>query len=337
MVAGLTFFGKLSMEFKDYYKILGLERTATEDEVKRAYRKLARTYHPDVNKEAGAEDKFKEVAEAFEVLGDKEKRAAYDQLGPDWRPGQDFRPPPQWDAGFDFAGGAPGGPSGDGGGDFSDFFESLFGGMRRGRARSSFGQAQQEFHARGRDHHAKIVIDLRDSFGGATRAITLRAPELDESGHLLLRNRTLNVQIPKGVTEGQSIRLKGQGAPGIGTAPAGDRYLEVHFNPDSLYRAAGSDLYIELPVAPREAALGATVRLPTPLGPIMLKVPANSWQGRELRVRGRGLPSAQPGDLFAVLRIALPPADTELARKAYEQMARDLAFDPRAGMEGQST
>jgi len=310
------------MEYKDYYKVLGLERGATQDEVKRAYRKLARKYHPDVNKEAGAEAAFKEVGEAYEVLGDAEKRAAYDQLGQNWKSGQEFRPPPGWDAGFEFSGATAEGA----GAEFSDFFDALFGRMRR---REGGARGRAEFHARGEDHHAKILIDLRDAFSGATRTISLRAPEIDESGELALRHRTLDVQIPKGVVEGQHLRLKGQGAPGTGRLPAGDLYLEVQFKPDPLYRVVGRDLYLDLPVAPWEAALGASVRIPTPTGPIMLKVPAGSAQGGKLRLKGRGIPAAEPGDLYAVLKIVLPPADSEKARELYQKMASDLAFDPR--------
>lgn len=309
------------MEFKDYYKVLGLERGATQDQVKRAYRKLARKYHPDLNKDAGAESAFKEIGEAYEVLGDPEKRSAYDQLGKNWKGGEEFRAPPDWDAGFEFSGASTEGTR-----DASEFFESLFGGM--GRRRASHGQA--EFHARGEDHHAKILISLQDALNGATREITLRAPELDAQGHVVLRERTLSVQIPKGVTEGQHIRLKGQGAPGVGRMPAGDLYLEVQFEPDSLYRVSGRDLYFDLPITPWEAALGASVKVPTPAGSIMLKIPPESFQGRELRIKGRGIPAAEPGDLYAVLRIALPPAGTEKAKKFYADMARELPFDPRA-------
>ncbi len=311
------------MEFKDYYKVLGLERNATQDEVKKTYRKLARTYHPDINKDVGAEARFKEIGEANEVLSDAGKRAAYDQLGQQWQPGQEFRPPPDWDAGFEFSGAT----SQRAGGEFSDFFETLFSRMQRGEEPS---RGRAEFHARGEDHHAKILIDLRDSLEGATRKLSLRMPAVDADGHVILKDHTLNVTIPKGVTEGQSIRLKGQGAPGTGRLPAGDLYLEIHFNRDPLYRAAGSDLYVEFPVAPWEAALGATVKFPTPVGPIMLKIPAGSSQGRELRIKGRGIPAAKPGDLYAVLKIVLPPADTEKARQIYADMAHELAFDPRS-------
>ena len=310
------------MEFKDYYAVLGIERTATQDEAKRAYRKLARKFHPDINKDAGAEEKFKELGEAYEVIGDPEKRAAYDQLGKDWKQGEEFQPPPGWDAGFEFSG-----ASSESARDYSDFFEQIFAGMRR---QEQAPRHDAEFHARGEDHHARILVDLQDAFEGATRTIALRVPEIDESGHLVLRDRTLNVKIPKGVAEGQTIRLKGQGSPGMGRLPAGDLYLEINFKPNPLYRVSGRDLYLDLPVAPWEAALGASVKTPTPAGAIMLKIPPNSFEGRELRVKGRGLPAAKPGDLYAVLRIVLPPADSEQAKKAYEAMARDIPFDPRA-------
>ncbi len=310
------------MEFRDYYTVLGIERTATQDEAKRAYRKLARRYHPDVNKDAGAEEKFKEVSEAYEVIGDPEKRAAYDQLGKNWKQGEDFQPPPDWDAGFEFSGASPGSAH-----DRSDFFESVFAGMHQ---REQGWRSGADFHSRGEDHHARILVDLRDVFEGATRMISLRIPEVDEAGRLFLRDRTLNVKIPKGVTEGQNIRLKGQGSAGVGRLPAGDLYLEVSFKPDPLYRVSGRDLYLDLPVAPWEAALGANIKTPTPAGPVMLKIPSGSFQGRELRIKGRGIPASEPGDLYAVLKVVLPPADSDQAKKAYEDMTRDLSFDPRS-------
>jgi curved DNA-binding protein len=312
------------MEYKDYYKILGLDRSATQDEIKRSFRKLARKLHPDVNKEPGAETNFKELGEAYEVLGDVEKRAAYDQLGKDWQAGQAFTPPPDWDAGFEYSGASADGS------EFSDFFDALFGGMR---GRQSTRRGAAVFRVRGEDHHARIAIDLRDAFTGATRPVALRVPAVDETGHVVLRDRVLNVQVPKGITEGQHIRLKGQGAPGSGGAPAGDLYLEVNFKPDLLYRVDGRDLALDLPVAPWEAALGASVKTPTPLGAVMLKIPPGSAQGRPLRIKGRGIPAAAgPGDLYVVLKIVLPPADTDEARQAYQEMARRLAFDPRAGL-----
>ncbi|MEN8132048.1 MAG: DnaJ C-terminal domain-containing protein [Pseudomonadota bacterium] len=313
------------MEFKDYYKIMGVEKGATQDKIKRSYRKLARKYHPDVSKEPDAEKKFKEVGEAYEVLKDPEKRAAYDQLGANWKAGQEFRPPPDWDAGFEFSGGGftPGDASA-----FSDFFESLFG---RG-VHAGFTGAQRagpQFRSRGQDHHAKIMIDLEDAFHGATRAITLRTPELDAQGHVITRERTLNVRIPKGVKQGQQIRLAGQGSPGMGGGGAGDLYLEIEFKPHPFYRVEGRDLYLELPVAPWEATLGSKVKTPTPAGIIDLHIPAGSTSGRKLRLKGRGIPGGSPGDLYAVLRIALPPADTQRAKDIYRKMERELAFNPR--------
>jgi curved DNA-binding protein len=318
------------MEYKDYYKILGVERGATQDEIKRAYRKLARTYHPDVNKEPDAEAKFKDAGEAYEVLKDPEKRAAYDQLGAGWQQGQEFRPPPNWDAGFEFSGG--GYTSADAS-QFSDFFESLFGGMRAARgAGGGAGFARREFHAQGQDHHAKIEIDLRDAYTGGKRAITLRVPELDPEGHVLVKDRTLNVTIPKGIREGQHIRLAGQGSPGIGKGQPGDLYLEVAFAPDPIFRVDGKDVSLDVPVAPWEAALGASVKIPTPEGPVMLKVPPGSTKGRTMRLKGRGLPGSPPGDLHAVLKIVLPPADSDKAKELYQQMEREMPFNPRAGL-----
>jgi curved DNA-binding protein len=314
------------MEYKDYYKIMGVSKDATQDEIKRAYRKLARKYHPDVSKEPEAEKKFKEVGEAYEVLKDPEKRAAYDQLGANWKAGQEFRPPPDWDAGFEFRGGGftPGDSSA-----FSDFFESLFG---RGFG-GGFNDAQRggaEFRAQGEDHHAKVLIDLEDAFHGASRVITLRNPELDPQGHVITHERTLQVHIPKGIKQGQQIRLAGQGSAGLGGGRAGDLYLEVEFKPHPLYRVEGRDLYLELPVAPWEAALGAKVKAPTPAGIIDLKIPPGSSSGRKLRVKGRGIPGKTAGDLYAILRIALPPSDSEQAKALYRKMAQELAFNPRA-------
>jgi curved DNA-binding protein len=318
------------MEYKDYYKILGVERTATQDEIKRAYRKMARTFHPDVNKEAGAEAKFKDAGEAYEVLKDPEKRAAYDQLGANWKQGQEFRPPPNWDAGFEYSGG---GFEGAEAAQFSDFFEQMFGGMRGGRGGGGAGfGTHREFNAQGQDHHAKIEIDLRDAYSGAKRTITLRMPEVDPQGHVIVKDRTLNVTIPKGVREGQHIRLAGQGAPGVGKGPAGDLYLEVRFAPDPVFRVDGRDVYVDLPIAPWEGALGASIKAPTPAGAVMLKIPAGSTKERTMRLKGRGIPGSPPGDLHAVLKIVLPSAASDKAKELYQQMEREMPFNPRAGM-----
>lgn len=310
------------MEFKDYYQVMGVKRDATQDEIKRAYRLLSRKYHPDVSKEPDAEARFKEMAEAYEVLKEPEKRAAYDQLGANWKAGQEFRPPPDWNAGFEFSG--DGSDAGDPAG-HSDFFESLF-----GRSFRPAAGGRRSFHAQGEDHHAKVLIDLEDAYHGATRSISLRLPVVDAKGRVTTQERILNVRIPKGIREGQHIRLAGQGGPGFGEGKAGDLYLQVAFRPHPHFRAEGRDLYVELPLGPWEAALGATVRAPTPGGVVELKIPPNSAAGRKLRLSGRGLPGDPPGDFYAVLQIALPPADTEAARDAYRNMAEKLAFNPRA-------
>jgi len=314
------------MEYKDYYEIMGVKRDATQDEIKRAYRKLARKYHPDVSKESDAEARFKEVGEAYEVLKDPEKRAAYEQLGAQWQAGQDFRPPPDWDTGFEFSGGGYTG----GNADHSAFFEELFG---RGFAQQGATGGRRSFHMHGEDHHARVLIDLEDSFSGATRSISLRVPEVTEDGHVTTRDRTLNVSIPKGIRPGQQIRLAGQGAPGLGGAESGDLFLEVEFRDHSLYRVDGADIYLDLPVAPWEAALGASIKVPTPSGPVDLKIPADSNQGRKLRLSGRGLSGKTPGDMYVVLQVSLPPADSDVARQLYEQMQDQLGFNPRAAME----
>jgi len=311
------------MEYKDYYKIMGVDRKATQDEIKRAYRKLARKYHPDVSKEADAELKFKELGEANEVLKDPEKRAAYDQLGSNWNAQQGFQPPPDWGTGFEFHGAPPGGGGQEG---FSDFFESLF-----GQGRSPGGS--RGFHMHGEDHHAKILIDLEDSFNGASRSISLQMPEVNQDGHVVTRTRTLKVSIPKGIRQGQQIRLAGQGAIGMGSGKAGDLYLEIEFKPHRHYRVEGADVYLELPLAPWEAALGASVKVPTPAGAIDLKIPPNSQAGKKLRLKGRGIPAKTAGDLYVVVQIVLPPADDEKARAIYKRMQDELVFNPRATME----
>ncbi len=326
------------MEFKDYYQTLGVSRDATQDEIKRAYRKLARKYHPDVSKEPEAATRFKEVGEAYEVLKDPEKRAAYDQLGPDWQQGQDFQPPPNWEPGFAFSGGGytSGGYAGGQADTFSACFASLVGRARRGGAGAgpAGGPAgTRGFQMAGEDRHAQILIDLDDAFHGATRTITLRAPQVDAQGRVVQAERTLTVKIPRGVRAGQHIRLAGQGEPGVGEGKAGDLYLEIEFRPHPLYRADGRDLFVDLPVAPWEAALGATVPVPTPGGPVELKVPPNIGAGRKLRLKGRGIPGNPPGDLFAVVQIKLPPADSESARAAWRNTAEQFkSFNPRANL-----
>jgi curved DNA-binding protein len=323
------------MEFRDYYKILGVERSATADQIKTAYRRLARKYHPDVSKEPDAEARFKEMQEAYEVLRDPEKRAAYDQLGSEWKSGQSFHPPPDWGSGFEFSGR----PAGAGGAgrrrasanagagayaeeDFSDFFSSLFGGG------SPFAGAAR---AGGRDHHARIDITLEEAYGGTSRTLELKRPEVKPDGAVELRSHTVRVTIPAGVTEGQLIRLAGQGEPAAGGGSPGDLYLEVHIVPHRSFTLENRDVTLAFPVAPWEAALGASVTVPTLGGSVEMRIPPGAQSGQKLRLRGRGLPGQPPGDQYVQLKVVLPPADSAEAKAIYEQMRAKLNFNPRAG------
>ena len=314
------------MEFKDYYQTLGVDKSATADEIKKAYRKLARKYHPDVSKEPDAQAKMSALNEAHTVLEDAEKRAAYDRLSERRQAapgGSDFQPP-DWDRGFEYSGPPQGGEQ------FSDFFANLFG--QAGHAsRARAGGSRVEPPMRGEDHHARITIALRDSYEGATRDIGLRAPRLDADGRAVLEDRTLQVRIPKGVRDGQQIRLAGQGSPGYGGAPAGDLFLEIAFENDPRFRVEGRDVSLRVPVAPWEAVLGASIDVPTPSGRVQVTVPADSKGGRKLRLKGRGIPGDPPGDLYLQLELVLPP-ESEKSRALFQAMARELAFDPRAAM-----
>lgn len=319
------------MEYKDYYQILGVDRDASQDEIKKAYRKLARKYHPDVSDEADAEQKFKEVGEAYEVLKDPEKRAAYDQLGSDWQQGQQFDPPPGWDQGFEFHGGGFTGADEEA---FSEFFENLFGrggfgGFRGGRGRGGAGGG---FQARGQDAHARVQVDIEDAFHGATRPITLRNTEMGADGRPRVQERSLNVNIPRGIKQGQQIRLAGQGDPGVGQGEHGDLYLEIEFRPHPLYRTDGRDLYLDLPVAPWEAALGSRVDVPTPGGKVSLKLPAGADSGRKLRLKERGIPGKPAGHLYVVLQVHVPGADSEEEEKLWRELESQSQFHPRANL-----
>ena len=315
------------MEFKDYYATLGLQRAATQDEIKRAYRKLARKYHPDVSKEADGEARFKEVAEAYEVLSDADRRQAYDDIGS--RPhGQPFNPPPDWDRGFDFGTGSAAHAQGLDP-DHSDFFEALF----RRQSNGARGPRGAEPLAGG-DHHAKLRIELQDTYRGAQRSLSWRVPQIDAQGQLTMHERQLQVNIPKGIRDGQHLRLAGQGNPGRGDAPAGDLYLEIEIAPHAAFRVDGRDVYTDLPVAPWEAALGAGVTVPTPDGSVELTVPPNSAPGRKLRLKGQGIPGTPAGDLYAVLNLVLPLADAAPAQDAYRALAKAFAnFHPRQAPE----
>lgn len=330
------------MEFRDYYKILGVERAASADQIKTAYRRLARKFHPDVSKEPDAEARFKEMQEAYEVLRDPEKRAAYDQLGSDWKSGEQFRPPPDWGSGFEFAGrpagaggaggrwrragaasaGGPGEHGADGQEDFSDFFSSLFGGG------SPFAGAGAR--AGGRDLHARIDITLEEAYAGTTRTLELKRPEIKPDGTVELRSHTVRVAIRAGVTEGQLIRLAGQGHPASGGGSPGDLYLEAHILPNKLFALDNRDVTLTFPVAPWEAALGASVTVPTLGGQVEMHIPAGAQSGQKLRLRGRGLPGQPAGDQYVQLKVILPPANSPQAKALYEEMRSKLNFDPRA-------
>jgi len=312
------------MQFKDYYTVLGVARDATTEDIKKAFRRLARKYHPDVSKEKDAEVRMKDVNEAYAVLSDPEKRVAYDQIGRGQQPGAEFRPPPDWDAGFEFSGH---GFSPREAADFSEFFEQLFG---RAGGHGGFQAHGGTYQAQGEDHHAKVLLDLEDAFTGATRQIGLRVPRLDAQGRVVLESRSLNVKIPKGVREGQVIRLAGQGAAGMGSARAGDLLLEIRFKPHPRLRAEGRNLHLTLPVAPWEAALGAILSVDLPGGSVKVRIPEGAQSGKQLRVRGKGIPGEPAGDLLLDIQVVLPPADSPRAKQIYQTMAKELAFDPRA-------
>lgn len=320
------------MEFKDYYQVLGVARDADAETIKKAYRKLARKFHPDVSKEADASARMSEVNEAYAVLSDAERRAAYDEIGRGHRAGERFTPPPDWDAGFEFSGrGGPTGAAGFEDGDYSDFFSELFGRMGRARAGARPHGRPQGGPLRGEDHHARILLDLDDAYRGATREVTLRTPQVDAAGHVSMSERTLEVRIPPGVRQGQMIRLAGQGAPGFGGGAAGDLFLEVGFRPHARFRVDGATLITELPLAPWEAALGGVVPVELPGGSVLkVRVPAGAQSGRVLTVKGQGLPGREAGDLELRLQVVLPSAFDPRAKTLYEQMARDLPdFDAR--------
>ncbi len=325
------------MEFKDYYKTLDVAKTASAEDIKKAFRRGARKHHPDVSKAADAHVRMAELNEANDVLSDPEKRAAYDTLAdqPQARAGHGYQPPPHWDAGFEFsdAGGASG--------EHSDFFEQLFGRAARaqraqGRKGSfeNFGQGQ-DGPQQGSDHHARIELDIADAYAGAERLIALRSAHLDEQGRVVNQERQLQVKIPIGVFEGQHIRLTGRGNPGLGGAPAGDLLLEVLFKPDARWRAEGRDVFQRVPLSPWEAMLGAAVTVQTPGGRAEVRVPPGWKAGRKLRLKERGIPGSgrsAAGDLYIELDLTLPPADSPTARAAYEAMGAAFPdFEPRPG------
>jgi curved DNA-binding protein len=330
------------MEYRDYYQIMGVARTASADEIKKAYRRLARKFHPDVSKEKDAEKKFKEVQEAYEVLKDPEKRAAYDQLGSEYKQGQQFRPPPDWGSGFEFRGGPrqgraragpaqPEEPFEDAEG-FSDFFSSLFGARGFAGGTGGGGGFAGASARNARDHHARVDIDLEEAYAGTTRTLELKRPDVKSDGTVDLKTHTVKVTIPAGVTEGQLIRLAGQGEQSSNGGKPGDLYLEVHIKPNRLYQLDGRDVTLTLPIAPWESALGATVTVPTLGGGVDMRIPPNSQSGQKLRLRGRGLPGQTPGDQYIQLKVVVPPADTPETKAVFEEMKEKFNFNPRSDL-----
>lgn len=321
----------MSIQFQDYYAVLGVARGASREEIQSAYRKLARKRHPDVDKTPGASDRFKQITEAYEVLKDAKKRERYDQLGENWKDGQEFTPPPGWENssfGGTF-GGRPGRGSGTEfsfgeGGDFSSFFEAMFGGGDPRTFRSARSGAPRP--RAGHDVESSIVIPLEDAYAGATRTLTFAA---DASGE---RARSYDVKIPAGTTHGSTMRLKGQGEPGRNGGPAGDLLLHVDIAPHERFAVNGHDLELVLPIAPWEAALGAKVGIRTLDGSeVLLSVPPGSSSGKKLRMRNMGLPirPGQRGDLLVELSVAVPKLVSEAERKLYEELRRASTFDPR--------
>jgi curved DNA-binding protein len=310
------------MKYKDYYRVMGVDRKASADEIKNAYRKLARKYHPDVSKEPGAEEKFKELGEAYETLKDAEKRAAYDQLG-SHKPGQEFRPPPGWEQQF-----------GDGRFSFGDIdLGDLFAGMTGGmhRARPGGGKIRMP----GQDHEVTAHITLEDAYRGTEVDLELTVPEYDEGGFPRRVRRAFKARIPKGATDGQRLRLPGKGGKGLNGGRDGDLYLNIALHPHRLFRVSGHDLFLDLPLAPWEAVLGTSVQVPTLGGSVRLKIPPGTHAGRQLRLAGRGLPKphAGEGDLYAIVQIAVPTVTSERERALYKELAEASTFNPRGHFE----
>ena len=325
------------MEFKDYYAVMGVDISVTPEDIKRAHRKLARKYHPDVSKEKDAEVRFKELAEAYDVLKDPVKRAAYDRLVANYKAGQDFQPPPDWASQHAGQGGYSQSFESDDRQDHSAFFNALFRGTGRGQ-NGSQQRSHEAFDIHGQDQHAKIQIDIEDSYKGATRTLQLRMQVEGSDGRPRMDERTIEFVIPKGIRAGQHIRLAAQGGPGMAhgneMGSPGDLYLDVEMLPHALYRTDGYDVLMDLPIAPWEAAMGAEVIAPTPTGQVEIKIPAGSTSGRKLRVKGRGLPGKIPGDFYYVLKITQPKVNSDADKKAYANMQASFnTFNPRAHIE----
>ena len=314
--------------YQDYYKMFGLKRNATAEDIKKAYRKLARKYHPDINKEKTAEENFKKINEAYEVLKDPEKRKLYDQLGAEWKNGQDFKPPPEWkrqqfDRDSD---------QGEFNTDkrFSDFFESLFR-ADTGQQGQSNDFAHGNWNLRGQDHEAKIEISLEEAYSGATRGVSLQSFEIDAQGEVTPVPRTYQVKIPKGIGDGTRIRMTGKGGPGVNSGPPGDLYLKVNFIPHPRFKVVGHNLSMDVPITPWEAALGASVIVRLLDGEITLKIPAGIQSGKKMRVKGKGMPKKMNGhgDLYASITIVMPQTLSQKQKDLFAKLSKISDFNPR--------
>lgn len=325
------------MQFRDYYETLGVPRSASQEEIKKAYRKLSKKYHPDINKAHGAEDRFKQIGEAYEVLKDPDKRRKYDQLGHGFQAGEEFRPPPGWQN-VEFNFGGRGGGTSDVPGGFSDFFETFFGGAgagagpRRARRAPFSAGFEEPFRRPGEVQEAELTISLEDAYRGVTKPITLQQTMVGPDGGRRVEERTFQVKIPAGTTEGTRIRLAGQGGKGLGGAPDGDLLLKVHLAPHARFEVDGHDLKAILPLAPWEAMFGAKVGFQTLDGEVQVKVPAGSQGGARLRLKDKGLPKrgGQRGHLTLELRVVVPPNPSAEEKRLFEELQRTSSFDPRA-------
>lgn len=310
----MVFYDVRVMEYKDYYQIMGLQRNASPEEIKRTYRKLARKYHPDVSKEPNAESKFKELGEAYEVLKDPDKRAKYDQYGQYWKEqGQGYRPNTQQKQSHGFGAEDLSG--------FEEFINSIF--------RQRTGQESASYVNQGQDIHTKLTINLEDSYEGAEKVLQLQVPSTDQYGQLAYQTRSVKVKIPKGITNKQQIRLKEQGEKGF-RGKAGDLYIEISIHPHPWFHLHKKDIYLQLPITPWEAALGTSVTVPTLGGPVTLKIPKLSQSGKKMRLKGRGLPGNPPGDQYITLQIVIPQTESEEMTSLYQQLAKSNPYNPRA-------
>ena len=330
----------MSVEFQDYYETLGVSRDATDAEISKAYRKLARKYHPDISKEKNAEEKFKQLNEAHEVLKDSETRKRYDALGRNWKAGEQFTPPPEWQemfggfanggGSFEFSSSDFGGTAAGGG--FSDFFNAIFGGGMFGptdRSGAMFNRATMPI--RGQDHEAKLVVTLEEVYHGASKLISFDAPEMDRSGQLVTKKRSYQLTIPPGITNGKVIRLSGQGGRGQNGGQNGNLLLKVKFKKHPVYWTRGSTVLTKLPITPWEAALGAKIPVPTLGGPVTLTIPAGAQGGQQLRLKGRGLPisATERGNMRVQVSIAVPEKLSDRERELMETLREESAFSPR--------